>query len=432
MSHAVSLILSLLGALGAVSSLAAGEALRTDEEPLRRRFTPRLLVTLALLASAVVAGALALLRGPAGGSPLPAASLLLLAAGTGATLWAYADGPRRRGDEPLGERLTPRGKLALGLLAGAQVLDLSSGRTLATIKEVQAPGNGAVSLLTVLGLVVLALGTAVAAVMFRVGSPLAPGPGPLVPRLSPLAKGTYLLLGLALAVVGLATLLAPEVGMLMCLLLLTLGTVSGLFALVMASKPGTRDEPAPWGISSRAWVSLALLVLACFVLGAREVNPLSASRNREGAAKQVKPAEQPALASAVTDQPSVWLLGSRPAVSGDPGAARELEALRNELREVKAWVLATRPATRSPTLTPARSEARVAEWPAPGAAESLVERKIAEMERKLDALAAQLRAGRPESQPRPAVSSAGRTWTHTSPFPVLDLSQGVRRPAGFR
>jgi hypothetical protein len=266
MSYAVNFILALAGSLLAAASLAAGEALRTDE-PFARRITPRLLLSLALLGSAVVGGGAEVLRAPAGlFAPL---AVLLLAAGTGTALWAFIDGPRRRGDESLEERITRRGKFALGLLVAALVADLSTGRALATVKQLQGPG-GTTSILGVLGLFLLVLGTGAAAATFRSRPPLLPDAPSLAGRASPLARGAFLLLVLALAVVGLAGVLAPASGLFLCLTLVILGIATGLAAWLIDIKAEKREEPAPWGIAPRAWVSLGLLALAGVVLGAQE------------------------------------------------------------------------------------------------------------------------------------------------------------------
>jgi hypothetical protein len=358
-SSGVNLILALVGSLCAASSLAAGEALRKDDEPFLKRVTPRILLSLAFLGSAVAGSALAWLRAPEGSW----LSVALLAAGVGATVWAYAGGPRRRGNESLGERLTPRGKLALGLLTAAQVADLVSGQLPATIKEFQTSAGGSTSILAVLGSVLLTLGTGAAAAMFRSGNPLAGGPGPLLQRLSPLAKATLTLLGLALGVVGLATFLSSEVGMLMCLVLLALGITTGLFALAFATKPGTTDAPGPWGISSRGWVSLAFLALAGGVLGAREVRLLgpldtvTAAANKSG----TSPRE---AAAPVGDAPSVWSMRKYEPTSPDStDLASERAWLERELfdarRRLAALESGTRPDRRAEKAAPAAGDRSV-------------------------------------------------------------------------
>jgi hypothetical protein len=355
----VNLILALAGSLCATSSLAAGEALRKDDEPFLKRVTSRMLLSLAFLGSAVAGSALAWLRAPEGSPPGSWLSVALLAAGAGATLWAYAGGPRRRGNESLGERLTPRGKLALGLLTAAQVVDLLSGQLPATIRQFQTPAGVSTSILTVLGLVLASLGTGAAAATFRSGNPLAAGPGSLLQRLSPLARGTLTLLGLALGLVGLATLLSSEVGMLLCLVLLALGITTGLLALAFAPEPGAPDAPGPWGISSRGWVSLAFLALAGGVLGAQQarlLGPLgvtTAAANRSG----TSPREPVAP---VGDEPSVWSMRKydpAPPGSTDPGSERarlerELFETRRRLAALESGTRADRESGTSPARPP--------------------------------------------------------------------------------
>ena len=250
MSYSVNLVLSFAGSLCATSSLAAGEALRTGDQPYWRRMTPRMFLSLALLSCATVGTALTLCLQPSSIAPGSCIGLLLLAAGTGATLWAYVAGPPYRGGESLGERLTRRGKLALALLTLSQIVDLGAGaalaavasaaspsgsRALETLEHLQASSQQSVSILALLGLFLMTLGTAVAVATFRSSSPLSPEGGYFLKRMSLLARGAFLILGLALVVVGFASLLKPEVGMLISLMLLTLGIVSGLLALYSRS-----------------------------------------------------------------------------------------------------------------------------------------------------------------------------------------------------
>jgi hypothetical protein len=353
MSYALNFILSLAGSLCVTSALAAGEALRTDE-PFARRITPRLLLSLALLGSAVVGATFEVLRAPAG--LFSHLALLLLAAGTGTAVWAFLAGPRRRGDEALGERITPHGKLALGLLLAAQVADLSTGRALATVQLLRGPGSGTTPILGVLGLFLLVLGTGAAAAMFRSGSALLRDAGSVGQRFSPLAKGTFLLLAMALAVVGLAGLLAPESGLFLCLTLLTLGITTGLAALFLDLKAGAGAEPAPWGISARAWVSLGLLALAGLVLGAQEVQLLGTSASQMGGLGSPR-ADQSAAARPVADGPSVWsrwgfFTGS--AGQTDQGTERaqlerQLDETKNKLASLEAAMKSGRPGGHPPT-----------------------------------------------------------------------------------
>jgi hypothetical protein len=168
--------------------------------------------------------------------------------------------------------------LALALLTASQVVDLGGGRALETLAHLQQ----SVSMLALLVLFLVALGTGVAVATFRSHSPLTGEGGSFLKRMSPLARGAFVILGLALVVLGIATLLKPEVGMFICLMLLTLGIGSGLLALVSISKPGV-DEPTRWGISSRGWVSLTLLALAGIVLVAQEARVLGPLDTRTNA-----------------------------------------------------------------------------------------------------------------------------------------------------
>src|SRR5262245_47268527 len=142
-----------------------------------------------------------------------------------------------------------------------------------TISSTVSVDQQSVSILALLALFLVALGTGVAVATFRSRSPLSQEGGFFLKRMSPLARGAFLILALALVVVGVASLFKPEVGMFICLILLTLGIASGLLALFFTSKPGV-DEPAPAGISSRGWVSLTLLGLAGVVLVAQEARVL--------------------------------------------------------------------------------------------------------------------------------------------------------------
>jgi hypothetical protein len=324
MHSGVTLILSAAGALCATSSLASGEALRTDDAPFFRRVTARMLLSLAFLGAAVVGGALELLRAPA----IPSGawlSPLLLAAGAWAALRAYVGAPRRRGNETFAERLTPRGQYALGLLAAALLVDLSGGRLPSTSRQFQTFADNSNSTLVVLGMVLTGLGAGAAAATFRAGSPLLPGTGPLPQRLRPLAKGTVALLGLALAAVGLASYLSPSAGMLLCLLVLALGITTGGFALFFAARPGWQDAPGPCGISPRGWVSLALLALAVGLLAAHEgqlLGPLGGMTSPDGRPPGTATREP---GGAVGDPLSLWSQGSpeapatpSPAEAGGP------------------------------------------------------------------------------------------------------------------
>jgi hypothetical protein len=317
-----------------------------------------MLLSLALLGSAVVGRLLAGPQASAGAASGSGLSLLLLAAGTLATLWAFVSGPAHRGGEFLGERITPRGTLALGLLTAAQLLDLDTGHLRATIKEFQSSSNGSTSILTMLGLVLVALGTAAAAATLRSGNPLLATTGPLLQRLSPLAKGTLALLGLALGVVGMACLLSSDVALLLCFVLLALGATTCLFALFVAAKPGANDAPGPWGISSRGWVSLALLALAGGVLGAQEARRLGSLGSVSAAGPNKTGTSPRDPVDPVGDAPSVWSMRKyeypTPYLSDSSSdrarLARELAETRRRLDAVEAG---TRPERHAEKAAPA-------------------------------------------------------------------------------
>jgi hypothetical protein len=168
-------------------------------------------------------------------------------------------------------------------------------------------GQQSVSILALLALFLMALGTGVAVATFRSRRPLSPEGGFFLKRMSPLARGAFLILTLALVVVGFASLLKPEVGMFICLMLLTLGIASGLLALFFTSKPGV-DEPAPGGISSRGWVSLTLVALAGGVLVAQDSRILGPLVSRTNAGEPSAPAQTPSAT------------GSGAGAAGTPGS----------------------------------------------------------------------------------------------------------------
>jgi hypothetical protein len=324
MNFPLSLVFSLAGSLCAASALAAGEALRTADEPFRRRLTARMVLSLVLLGCALVSSALELLGPAPGGGSASGLGLLLLAAASGATLWAYWRGPPRRGNESLRERLTRRGLLALGLLALALFVAAGGGRALAKIaplkdlfraprlrlgEQFQALGRQAVSILAVVGLFLVMVGTGTAVALFRSRSPLLPGQGFGWKRLSGLAKGTLCILGLALAVVALASVLSSVAGMFLSLALLALGIVTGAIALLPAFRSDPPGGLALGGISPRGWVSLALLGLSGVVLATQDARILAPPGDRAVRAERSKPGSgQPTSIRSVQDQPSAWSL----------------------------------------------------------------------------------------------------------------------------
>jgi hypothetical protein len=439
MSYSVNLVLSFAGSLCATSSLAAGEALRTGDQPYWRRMTPRMFLSLALLSCATVGAALALYLQPSPLAPGAWISLLLLAAGTGATLWAYVTGPPYRGGESLGERLTRRGKVALALLTLSQIVDLgagtalaavasaaspSGGRALQTLGHLQASSQQSVSILALLALFLMALGTAVAVATFRSSSPLSPEGGYFLKRMSLLARGAFLILGLALVVVGFASLLKPEVGMFICLMLLTLGIVSGLLALFFRPKPGV-DEPTRWGISSRGWVSLTLLALAGVVLVAQEARVLGPLGARTDAGEP-NPRVQ---TSSSTDS------GMKAART--PGNASPSYGILDLSKGLR-----TSPLTSAPSRTVVEDETRQLRRQV-----QELKRQVQELESRLSTLQAQATTNPGATAPSAPTASKGSPVvvdltnglqgasaraaperSKTPPtYPTIDLSQGIRR-----
>jgi hypothetical protein len=449
MSYSINFILSFAGSLCATSCLAAGEALRTSDRSFLKRMTPRMLLSLALLSCATVGTALALFLPPATIAPGPCISLLFLAAGTGATLWAYVAGPPQRGGESLGERITRRGMLALALLTVSQFIDMGGGPALAAVanavgpsghrarealEHLQASGQQSVPILALLALFLMALGTGVALATFRSRGPLAPEGGPFLKRMSPLAKGTFLILGLALVVVGIASLLKPEVGVFICLMLLTLGIVSGLLALFFTAKPGVA-EPAPGGISSRGWVSLTLLALAGVVLVAQEAHvfgPLTARMDASQPSARVPSpsATGSGVGAARTPGPAspnygvVDLTKGLRASSGTTVPSRNVEDEKPQRKQhspnYKVVDLTKGVRAASGTTVPSRNvEDEKAQ----------LKQEIQELKRQVQNLESRLLAlqAQPTRGPgTPATSGPGPTARNASPV-VVDLTNGLRR-----
>jgi hypothetical protein len=236
-----------------------------------------MLFCLILLGLATAVSTAEAVRAPMGSVPLTILTPLLLAAGTGTTLLAFATSPRRQGNESLKERITGRGLIALGLLLGAQGVNVLAGLDVMGITQLQSAGSWTAAILPVLALSLVAIGTGAAAAAFRSRNSLRPGSEPVLKRLSPLARGTFILLGLALGVLGFTSLATLDSGLVPSLILVALGIVAGLFALFADSRGERSGEPVRKGISPRAGVSLALLVLAVVVLGGQGYRLLGGS-----------------------------------------------------------------------------------------------------------------------------------------------------------
>lgn len=306
MNSAATSLLSLAGCLSAYFSLASGEALRTEDGPAPRRFTPRMVLSLVCLCAAVLGSLAMAFQAPGGLSFFMCLPALLLAMGTGLILWAYLTGPRLRGNETLGERLTRRGQIALGVLVAGQLAELATGQAFAPLKQWLPSSTGVLAFLGVLGLLLVLLGTGTAAMLYRSSTLLLPREGSLLKRLRLPVKGAVLFLSLALVVLGLASLLAPEIEAFMTLLFLTLGIVTGIMALYLDRKAGSASEAAPWGVSPRGWVSLGLLGLTAVTLGVQDLRLLGFWGERKVTDAERERAQQRASLPPVLDQPSAW------------------------------------------------------------------------------------------------------------------------------
>lgn len=116
-----------------------------------------------------------------------------------------------------------------------------------------------------LGLGLVTTGTVTAAVAFRRGGFFRPGTEPLRQRLQRPAGVASGLLALAAGVVGCACRLTPTPGLWLALVLLVIGSVSGLTNLALAGPSSA--APAPSGLpAARQRVSFALLAVAGLIL----------------------------------------------------------------------------------------------------------------------------------------------------------------------
>jgi hypothetical protein len=275
--------------------------------------------------------------------------------------------------------------------------------------------------------------SAAAAATFRSGKPSSANTGPLSQRLSPLAKGTLSLLAMSVGVVGLACFLSADVAMLQCLVLLVLGATACLFALPLAASAA--HDPGPWGISSRGWVSLALLTLAGSVLGVREAHLLAHGTVTAAANKPTNSLQD--SAGAVSDAPSVWSMrryGPNPPDINDAGAERarlerELFEARRRLVALESETRAERPTEKTPVLAGDRSVVDTSQWnhkpettsPSGGAAGP--DRVQSERDRLVKELAdAQKRIADLEGGKGPARPPEKETFGPTASPATLDVS----------
>jgi hypothetical protein len=331
MSHVVSFVLSLAGSLLATLSLAARRAPRPAGPP-ARWLPARLVLALFFLGSAAVGRVVEMLEGQGVAPPASWLDLVLLLAGAGATLWAFTGrGPSPARESP-SQRVGGRGKVALGLLLADLGVDLSSGRLSEAVQPLLGGAAGTAILVGLPGLVLVALGTGVAAAAIRGQSTAPPGPGPLWRRLGTRARVAFAILGLALAAVAAGAVLAPSSGLLVCLMLLALGIAAGLAAVFHQGK-----EPALAGISPRGWVSLALLAAAGLTLTAQEVRHLGGAVGRRAGPSARARGEETTPRVSVVDNLSVWSLRSAPPDSAEPvdpergRLQKELAAMRRKL-----------------------------------------------------------------------------------------------------
>jgi len=290
-----------------------------------------MVLSLVCLCAAVFGSLAEAVQAPGGLSLFACLPALLLAAGTGLILWVYVNGSPFQGNETLGERLTPRGKLALGLLVVGQLAELSTGQAVAPLKQFLPSGTVTLAVLGMLGLLLVLLGTGTAAILYRSGIVLLPREGPLLKRLNLPAKGSVLFLVLALLVVGLASLVAFDIEWFMSLLFLTLGIVTGFLALFLDSKGGPRSESAPWGISPRGWVSLGLLTLTAVTLATQDLRLLGVwGEQKEGGLAKSRAESVPVRP--VLDRPTAYSLREPPPpLSDQAGETPEVRRMRREL-----------------------------------------------------------------------------------------------------
>jgi hypothetical protein len=388
MSHVVSFALSLVGSLLATWSLAAGGSHHQDDPETRRRIPLLLTLALLFLGAALVGRAVELLSVRASVAPLDWIELALLMAGAGATLWAFLGSKSDRIASTFGTNLSRRGRLALALLGADLVVDVARGRVTEAVQQLPGPAGGLAFLVGIPTLLALVLGTGAATLAFRSSSPLVAEPGSLRRRLNAPTRGMLALLALALAGVVLAARIAPESELFLCLMLLTMGIATGLVALFYQARAPLQEQPAPWGISARGWVSLALLAAAVVTLGVQQMRYLDhsayvASRPSKSEATKAVPEEITAEA------PSTWSMRLLP--RPEP-TAQEKEA------EQKRW-------TRVIPVAPARTEkAEPAAAPDPAASVSRLNQTIGDLDRRLASLEAANKV--PKADNKPPVSAA--------------------------
>lgn len=316
MSQPVGILLSLGGSLCAALALTSGEAPHRAAPRWWQRLTPRMVLALVLLALALAVGVTDAFAAPGGEPVLTWAALTALALGTGAALWAFVSGPSRVSSEPPAERLSRRGKIALGLLSAAELAAFGAGQA-AALPDVNVSLPTA---LGVLGLVLVGVAGGSAAATFRAPAPLRPGPEPWWQRVSPLARVTLVVLGLAAAVLALSAALFPGPGATLSLVLLLLGAAAGILSYTFDPRAPAPVSAAPSGISPHRWVALALVGLAGLAFGAERFGLSTAPSRTEAAAST---AAAPALPAAKATEPPGGAVRdhTQPTTTWTPGAA---------------------------------------------------------------------------------------------------------------
>jgi hypothetical protein len=230
-----------------------------------------MIVSLVFLGLALLSSAIETLLEASGVSLWTWLPFLLLVAGTRLLLVAYLSPSSRQSDLPFFKRLTRGDKYALGTLLASQVAEVATGRPFEPLKTFIPSIGSVVATLGVFGLVLVLLTIGSAAVLYRSGSFVLNREAGLLQRFTRPARATFVLLVLALAVIGLAAYLTPGLELLTCLMLLALSIGTGLLALGIDHYTGPGITPALGGISPRGWISLGLLSMAALVLGGQNL-----------------------------------------------------------------------------------------------------------------------------------------------------------------
>jgi hypothetical protein len=291
--------LLLLGCWAVLAGFIAGDRLKKREGSRRFQLSGRIKTALVLLGLAGVVGIITVLRQPVDQVYPAYAALALLVLGTGVTLSAV------RGDAPAAAeaaarpRVTKRGWTALALLSSAQAAALLNDRIVETIQQVHVHSGTFAQILRALGLFFGVLGTCGAAWTFLTSCPSPDGPRPDQRWFNPRPWWTLAVLILGLSVLFLANALLPSAGGLLGMVLLMLGTATGLFGYLADTRARALHESSGLRISPRGWVSLGLLTLATGVLALNQTRAWTgrdASANSQARTDEVDPAAREELA----------------------------------------------------------------------------------------------------------------------------------------